>query len=252
MSAKSFQGRYLSGFQIQPRFASFSSLFFDPRVVSLLTHLEESPQKWCFASGFLSQAAPGGQGAAGLSLHCPAAPGSHFALPDVPGDGAVLETVFWALCSGQCVLGYKPQVNHVLYKMKHLDPVVEGHHLNLLASHITACAIHLLYDISKGQGSAITAASSICILCVLHTCMVCSQTRTPKKPYRGPVLGSSPLRGGGFFLAWGCRSHSFCRKAGEAGMPQTGKAAQSYILVLLGEVWSTLPSSCFLIASWLF
>lgn len=99
----------------------------------------------CFT--FLSQAALGGQGAAGLSLHYPAAPGSHFALPDVPGDGSVLETVFWALCSGQCVLGYKPQVNHVLYKMKHLDPVVEGHHLNLLASHITACAIHLLYDI---------------------------------------------------------------------------------------------------------
>lgn len=60
-----------------------------------------------------------------------------------------------------------------------------------------------------------------------------------QKTLRGPVLGSSPLRDGGFFLAWGCRSHSFCRKAEEAGMPQTGKAAQSYILVLLGEVWST-------------
>lgn len=135
-----------------------------------------------------------------------------FTLPCAPGNGAALETCSWALCSRQCLLGYKPLVNNVLYKMKYFDPRLEGDHLHLLASHVPAFAyIHFM---TQKQGSDL----HLHVFCAysIHTHCVCSQSGTFKKLLQGSCVAAAPMRDSGLFQHRGCMSHCCCSKVKQA------------------------------------
>lgn len=152
-------------------------------------------------------------GAAGPGSSHPASPGSRLTLPHVPGNGAVLETRFWAPCSRQCLLGYKPQVNHVLYKMKHFDPRLEGCHLHFLPT--VSQPVQYIYFMTPKQGKDVASQ-------LLHLYEFCSfacvsytySVPVARNSYRVPVLAAAPLGDSGLSCHEGCRSHPCCRRLG--------------------------------------
>lgn len=151
-----------------------------------------------------------------------------FILPRVPGNGAALETHSWVLCSRQCLVGYKPLVNHVLYKVKLFDPRLEGCHIHLLASHVSALAyIHFM---THKQGKDLHQ-HEFCVYSIRTHC-VCGQTGTFKKLLQGSCVGSSSHERQWASWHGGCMSLCCCSKIEQAwyGCCPT---AQTCLLALL-------------------
>lgn len=154
-----------------------------------------------------------------------------FTFPCAPGNGAALETCSWALCSRQCLLGYKPLVNNVLYKMKYFDPRLEGDHLHLLASHVPAFAyIHFM---TQKQGSDL----HLHVFCAysIHTYTLCLQpVWNFQKALTGLLCGSSSYERQWAFPAQGVHVPLLLQQ-GEAGLVWL----LSYSSVTAEDAWST-------------